>query len=32
MMTKAETLGELLTNNRTVKRHISYLEAENSER
>ncbi len=32
MMTKAETLAELLTNNRTVKRTISYLETENSER
>jgi len=32
MMTKAETLAELLTANRTVKRTISYLEAENSER
>ena len=32
MITKAETLGELLTNNRTVKRTISYLESENSER
>ncbi len=32
MMTKAETLAELLTNNRSVKRTISYLEAENSER
>ena len=32
MMTKAETLAELITNNRNVKRTISYLEAENSER
>src|SRR5688500_10802874 len=32
MMTKAETLGELLTNNRSVKRTISYLETETSER
>jgi acyl-CoA synthetase (AMP-forming)/AMP-acid ligase II/acyl carrier protein len=32
MMTKAETLGELLSNNRGFKRSISYLEAENSER
>jgi acyl-CoA synthetase (AMP-forming)/AMP-acid ligase II/aryl carrier-like protein len=32
MMTKAETLGELLTNNRNVKRTISYLETETSER
>jgi len=32
MITKADTLGELLTNNRTVKRTISYLESENSER
>jgi len=31
-MTKAETLAELLTNNRSVKRTISYLEGENSER
>jgi acyl-CoA synthetase (AMP-forming)/AMP-acid ligase II/aryl carrier-like protein len=31
-MTKAETLAELLANNRSVKRTISYLEAENSER
>jgi acyl-CoA synthetase (AMP-forming)/AMP-acid ligase II/aryl carrier-like protein len=31
-MTKAETLAELLANNRGVKRTISYLEAENSER
>jgi acyl-CoA synthetase (AMP-forming)/AMP-acid ligase II/acyl carrier protein len=31
-MTKAETLAELLTANRGVKRTISYLEAENSER
>src|SRR5678815_4150680 len=32
MITKAETLGELLTNNRTVKRTINYLESESSER
>jgi acyl-CoA synthetase (AMP-forming)/AMP-acid ligase II len=32
MMTKAETLAELLTNNRGVKRSISYLETESSER
>jgi acyl-CoA synthetase (AMP-forming)/AMP-acid ligase II/aryl carrier-like protein len=32
MITKADTLGELLINNRTVKRTISYLESENSER
>jgi acyl-CoA synthetase (AMP-forming)/AMP-acid ligase II/aryl carrier-like protein len=32
MMTKAGTLAELLTNNRSVKRSISYLEAESSER
>jgi acyl-CoA synthetase (AMP-forming)/AMP-acid ligase II/aryl carrier-like protein len=32
MMTKAETLGELLTNNRSVNRTISYLETETSER
>ena len=32
MMTKAETLAELLTNNRSVKRSISYLETETSER
>jgi acyl-CoA synthetase (AMP-forming)/AMP-acid ligase II/aryl carrier-like protein len=31
-MTKAETLAELITNNRSVKRTITYLEAENSER
>ena len=31
-MTKAETLAELLTNNRSVRRTISYLEGENSER
>jgi len=31
-MTKAETLAELITNNRGVKRTITYLEAENSER
>ena len=32
VMTRAETLAELITNNRSVKRTISYLEAENSER
>jgi len=32
MMTKAETLAELLANNRGVKRTISYLETETSER
>src|SRR5678815_630022 len=32
MITKAETLGELLTLNRTVKRTINYLESESSER
>jgi len=32
MMTKAETLAELLVKHRGVKREISYLEAENSER
>jgi acyl-CoA synthetase (AMP-forming)/AMP-acid ligase II/aryl carrier-like protein len=32
MMTKAETLAELITQHRTVKRVVSYLEAENSER
>src|SRR5688572_12059792 len=32
VMTSAETLAELITNNRSVKRSISYLEAENSER
>ena len=32
MMTKAETLAELLTNNRSVKRTISDLETETSER
>ncbi|MEO8016713.1 MAG: non-ribosomal peptide synthetase [Pseudomonadota bacterium] len=32
MMTRAETLAELLTNNRSVKRSISYLETESSER
>src|SRR5690349_17207510 len=32
MMTKAETLAELITHNRGVKRTITYLEAENSER
>jgi acyl-CoA synthetase (AMP-forming)/AMP-acid ligase II len=31
-MTKAETLAELLANNRAVKRTISYLESESSER
>jgi acyl-CoA synthetase (AMP-forming)/AMP-acid ligase II len=31
-MTKAETLAELLTGNRTVKRSVTYLEGENSER
>ena len=31
-MTRAETLAELLTNNRTVKRSITYLEGENAER
>src|SRR5262245_44652669 len=31
-MTKAETLPELLTNHRSVKRTISSLEGENSER
>jgi acyl-CoA synthetase (AMP-forming)/AMP-acid ligase II/aryl carrier-like protein len=31
-MTNAETLAELLANNRSVKRTITYLEAENSER
>ena len=31
-MTKAETLAELITHNRGVKRTVSYLEAENSER
>src|SRR6185295_16235087 len=31
-MTKAETLAELLTNNRSVKRSVSYLESESSER
>jgi acyl-CoA synthetase (AMP-forming)/AMP-acid ligase II/aryl carrier-like protein len=31
-MTKAETLAELMANNRGVKRTISYLEGENSER
>src|SRR5688572_7129675 len=31
-MTKAETLAELLTANRGVKRTLSYLEGENSER
>ena len=32
MMTNAETLAELLTKHRSIKREISYLEAENSER
>src|ERR1044071_7489287 len=32
MMVKAETLAELLVNNRGVKRTISYLESESSER
>src|SRR5678816_3532429 len=31
-MTEAETLAELLTKNRTAKRSVTYLEAENSER
>jgi acyl-CoA synthetase (AMP-forming)/AMP-acid ligase II len=31
-MTKAETLAELLINNRSVKRTVSYLESESSER
>ena len=31
-MTQAETLAELIANNRGVKRTISYLEGENSER
>jgi acyl-CoA synthetase (AMP-forming)/AMP-acid ligase II len=31
-MTNAETLAELLTKHRSIKREISYLEAENSER
>lgn len=31
-MTEASTLAELIANNRSVKRSISYLEAENSER
>ena len=31
-MTSAQTLAELLANNRTVKRTISYLETENAER
>jgi acyl-CoA synthetase (AMP-forming)/AMP-acid ligase II/aryl carrier-like protein len=31
-MTRAETLAELLTNNRTVKRSVTYLEGENAER
>ena len=32
MMTKAETLADLITQHRSVKRVVSYLEAENSER
>ena len=32
MMTKAETLAELLTTNRSVKRTVTYLEGENAER
>jgi acyl-CoA synthetase (AMP-forming)/AMP-acid ligase II/aryl carrier-like protein len=32
MMTKAETLAELLANNRGVKRSISYIETESNER
>src|SRR3982750_3223321 len=32
MITRADTLGELITLNRTAKRTISYLESENSER
>src|ERR1700741_1975702 len=32
MMTKAETLAELLANNRTVKRTVTYLETESNER
>src|SRR3954463_16741958 len=32
MMTNAESLAELLTRHRGIKREISYLEAENSER
>jgi len=31
-MTNADTLAELLTRNRTAKRSVTYLEAENSER
>jgi acyl-CoA synthetase (AMP-forming)/AMP-acid ligase II len=31
-MTQAETLAELLTNNRAVKRTVTYLEGENQER
>ena len=31
-MTQAETLSELLTNNRAVKRSVTYLEGENQER
>src|ERR1043165_629792 len=31
-MTQAETLAELLTKNRTVKRSVTYLEGENQER
>src|SRR5690349_22347303 len=32
MMTKAETLADLITQHRSVKRSISYLETENAER
>ncbi len=32
MMTKAETLAELLTNNRGVRRGVTYIEGDNSER
>ena len=32
MITNAQTLAELITNNRTVKRTISYLDSESSER
>ena len=31
-MTRADTLAELLTNNRAVKRTITYIEGENAER
>ena len=31
-MTNAETLSELITRNRSVKRVVSYLESEQSER